>query len=207
MTPRPESETLPVRLTVNGKEHTVDVAPWQNLADVLRRSLELTGTTVGCGLGTCGSCTVLVGGDPVRACLMLAVQADGAVVETVESLAPDGKLNALQQAFREFGALQCGFCTPGFLMLGTELMRRQPEAGEDEIRESLSANLCRCTGYGGMVEAVASTMSVGLRRSAGAARQNSGAGGVAAPADSSTSAAADAADPPATTDAAEGERA
>ncbi|HEY5835753.1 (2Fe-2S)-binding protein [Streptomyces sp.] len=164
MSTQPETETMPVRLTVNGQEHTVAASPWQNLADLLRHSLDLTGTTVGCGLGTCGSCTVLVDGDPVRACVMLAVQADGSVVETVESLAPDGKLNVLQQAFREKGALQCGFCTPGFLMLGTELLRRAPEADEQEIRECLSANLCRCTGYGGMVEAVASAMSVGLRR-------------------------------------------
>ncbi|WNI17840.1 (2Fe-2S)-binding protein [Actinacidiphila sp. ITFR-21] len=183
MSTQPETETVPLQLTVNGEQHSVDAAPWQSLADVLRRSLNLTGTTVGCGLGTCGSCTVLVDGDPVRSCVMLAVQADNSTVETVESLAPDGKLNVLQQAFREHGALQCGFCTPGFLMLGTELLRREPEADERQIRECLSANLCRCTGYGGMVEAVAAATSAGLRRYATASRRDTAAEPAAVPSD------------------------
>ncbi|WP_419992824.1 (2Fe-2S)-binding protein [Streptomyces boninensis] len=139
-----------VQLTVNGRHHPLSVEPWRSLADVLRRELALTGTTVGCDQGTCGSCTVLVDGAPVRACVLLAVQADGARVETVESLdagLDDGELAPLQQAFADAGALQCGFCTPGFLMLGTELLRRSPSPGDDEIRGCVAANLCRCTGY------------------------------------------------------------
>ncbi|WP_405666544.1 (2Fe-2S)-binding protein [Streptomyces sp. NBC_01166] len=144
-----------VRLTVNGEQRTISVEPWRGLADALRRKLGLTGTTVGCDQGECGSCTVLVDDAPVRSCLMLAAQADGAVVETVESLAPDGKLGGLQTSFSEHGALQCGFCTPGFLMLGTGLLRAEPAADRARIRECVSANLCRCTGYGGIVDAVA----------------------------------------------------
>lgn len=161
----PEAAPIPLRFTVNGHEHDVPVAPWQSLADVLRRHLRLTGTTVGCDLGTCGSCTVLVDGAPVRACLMLAPQADGAVVETVESLDDDGKMSELQESFRTHQAVQCGFCASGFLMLGTELLRRKPAADEEQIRECVSANLCRCTGYAGIVEAIASVAATGLSNS------------------------------------------
>ncbi|MFD0503553.1 (2Fe-2S)-binding protein [Streptomyces chiangmaiensis] len=152
---------MPVRLTANGQPVEFPVDPWRSLADVLRRKLGLPGTTVGCESGSCGTCTVLVDGAPVRACLMLAVQADGAAVETVESLAVGGKLNELQQAFQEHGALQCGFCTPGFLMLGTELLRREPAADRERIRECVAANLCRCTGYAGIVDAIASLAAPG----------------------------------------------
>lgn len=147
-------EPISVELTANGERHVVDVQPWRSLADVLRRELRQTGTTLGCEQGVCGTCTVLVDGDPVLSCLMLAVQVDGKQVETVESLAVDGKLNELQEAFRQKGALQCGFCTPGFLMLGTELLRREPNASREQIKDCVAANLCRCTGYSSIVDAI-----------------------------------------------------
>jgi carbon-monoxide dehydrogenase small subunit len=150
------SDPVPVKLTVNGRPHALAVEPWRNLADTLRQDLQLTGTTLGCETGACGTCTVLLDGEPVRSCLVLAVQADEAQVETVESLESDGELGTLQKAFRDHGGLQCGFCTPGFLMLATELLRRSPQAGRAEIRDHLSANLCRCTGYVGIVDAIAS---------------------------------------------------
>ena len=146
---------LPVILMVNGRRHAIEVEPRRSLADVLRRELGLTGTRVGCELGVCGTCTVLMEGEPVRACIVLAVQADGQEIETVESLAaPDGALGDLQHAFSECHGLQCGFCTPGFLMLATDLLRRRAAPGREEIRECLSANLCRCTGYSAIVDAV-----------------------------------------------------
>jgi aerobic-type carbon monoxide dehydrogenase small subunit (CoxS/CutS family) len=155
------TEPVPVQMTVNGRSRTACVEARRSLADVLRRDLRLTGTTLGCDLGTCGSCTVLVDGEPVRSCLVLAVQVDGATVETVESLESEGQLNPLQQAFRTKGALQCGFCTPGFLMLGTELLRRDPGADRRRITECVSANLCRCTGYSGIVDAMESVACAG----------------------------------------------
>jgi aerobic carbon-monoxide dehydrogenase small subunit len=143
-----------VGLTVNGVQHEVAVEPRRLLVDCLRDDLGLTGTHIGCEHGVCGTCTVLVDGETVRSCLMLAVQADGAAVTTVEGLAPDGALHPLQQAFREAQGLQCGFCTQGMLMLASELLRENPLPSEAEIREAISANLCRCTGYQGIVEAV-----------------------------------------------------
>jgi len=146
---------LPVTLMVNGRKHAIEVEPRRSLADVLRRELGLTGTRVGCELGVCGTCTVLMEGEPVRPCIVLAVQADGQEIETVESLAaPDGTLGDLQQAFSECHGLQCGFCTPGFLMLATDLLRRSAASSREEIRECLSANLCRCTGYSAIIDAV-----------------------------------------------------
>jgi carbon-monoxide dehydrogenase small subunit len=141
-------------MTVNGTAYDLTVDPRRHLADVLRREIGATGVTVGCETGHCGSCTVLLDGVPVRSCLVLAVQADGAVVETVESLAADGEPAALQQAFSSAGALQCGFCTPGMLMLATGLLRTTPDADRAQIRECVAANLCRCTGYGPIVDAV-----------------------------------------------------
>jgi aerobic carbon-monoxide dehydrogenase small subunit len=143
-----------IGLTVNGMRHEVAVEPRRLLVDCLRDDLGLTGTHVGCEHGVCGTCTVLVDGESVRSCLMLAVQADGATIATVEGLAPDGALHPLQQAFREAQGLQCGFCTPGMLLLAWELLRDHPSPSEVEIREAISANLCRCTGYQGIVEAV-----------------------------------------------------
>ncbi|HUZ25302.1 MAG TPA: (2Fe-2S)-binding protein [Streptosporangiaceae bacterium] len=149
------SIAVPVTITVNGRDHSRLIEPWRSLADVLRRDLGLTGTRVACDLGACGTCTVLVNGDPVRACLLLAVQADGQRVETVESLtAADGTLGGLQQAFSERHALQCGFCTPGFLMLGTALLRATGAPSREQVRECVSANLCRCTGYGAIIDAI-----------------------------------------------------
>ncbi|MEU0468537.1 (2Fe-2S)-binding protein [Amycolatopsis sp. NPDC006131] len=144
-------------LTVNGIEHEAVVEPRKTLLDVLRHDFGLTGAHAGCEHGVCGACTVLVDGEPVRACLVFAVQAENADIRTVESLGRDGELSDLQQAFREHHGLQCGFCTPGFLMLAEGFLAQQPDADRDEIREAVSANLCRCTGYQTIVDAVAAT--------------------------------------------------
>src|SRR5688572_22826842 len=142
-----------ITVTVNGVAHEREAETRITLADFLRHDLGLTGTHVGCEHGVCGACTVLVGGTSARACLMLAVQCDGAEVSTVEGLADDGSLNTLQQAFQDFHGLQCGFCTPGVLMTLTEFLRDHADPTEAEVREVLSGNLCRCTGYQGMVDA------------------------------------------------------
>jgi carbon-monoxide dehydrogenase small subunit len=145
-----------VQVVVNGGKHEAEVEPRLLLSDFLRHHLLLTGTHVGCEHGVCGACTVLVDGEPVRSCLMFAVQADGHAIETVEGLAADGvTLNPLQSAFRDAHALQCGFCTPGILMGVSAFLRDRPNPTEHEIREQLSAHLCRCTGYHHIVEAVA----------------------------------------------------
>src|SRR5690349_4401406 len=145
---------MPIRMTVNGKTVEVEVEPRRTLADCLRHGLNLTGTHVGCEHGVCGACTVVVDGAAVRSCLMLAVQADGSSVQTVESLAEGAGLGPLQAAFRKHHALQCGFCTPGMLMTAHALLTDEPDADESRIREVLAGNLCRCTGYTGIVEAV-----------------------------------------------------
>jgi carbon-monoxide dehydrogenase small subunit len=145
---------MPIALTVNGLAHTVAVEPRWLLVDVLRDTLGLTGTHVGCEHGVCGTCTVMVNGETVRSCLMLAPSADGADIMTVEGLGPVDGLHPLQEAFREAQGLQCGFCTPGMLMIAYELLRQNPAPSEADIREAISANLCRCTGYQGIVEAV-----------------------------------------------------
>ncbi len=143
-----------VRLTINGKSYERQVEPRLNLADLLRHELRLTGTHVGCEHGVCGACSVIVDGVPARACLMLAVQADGAVVETVEGLAAaDGSLHPLQAAFREHHGLQCGFCTSGMLMTLKALLQDSPDADEAAVRDAISGNICRCTGYQGIVDA------------------------------------------------------
>jgi carbon-monoxide dehydrogenase small subunit len=146
--------TRTITVTVNGTKYERAVEPRLLLADFLRGTLGLTGTHVGCEHGVCGACTVLVDGDSMRACLLFAVQMDGCTVETVESLGVPGRLNPLQEAFREHHALQCGFCTPGMLMTATDLLRKYPLASDDEIRAGLSGNLCRCTGYEHIVAAV-----------------------------------------------------
>ena len=148
-----------VKLTVNGTGYERAVEPRLLLSDFLRHTLALTGTHVGCEHGVCGACTVLVNGDSVRSCLMFAVQLDGCNVETVESLGTIAELNPLQEAFREHHALQCGFCTPGMLMTTTDLLRKYPLATDDEIREGLSGNLCRCTGYEHIVRAIRSVVA------------------------------------------------
>ena len=150
------ADTRTITVNVNGKARSATIETRLTLVDFLRHELKLTGTHVGCEHGVCGACTVLVNGDSVRACLMLAVQCDGVEVATVESLAQgnnDGQLNVLQQAFQDNHGLQCGFCTPGMLMTLTEFLRDKPDPSEAEVREALSGNLCRCTGYQGIVAA------------------------------------------------------
>ena len=157
MTPEPR----PVRLTVNGVERTAPAEPRTSLADFLRDALDLTGTHVGCEHGVCGACTVLWDGEPVRSCLIFAVQAEDARITTVEGLAPagpggpgDAPLHPIQQAFRDKHGLQCGFCTPGILLTAEALLREHPSPTPDEIREAIAGNLCRCTGYHFIVEAI-----------------------------------------------------
>jgi aerobic-type carbon monoxide dehydrogenase small subunit (CoxS/CutS family) len=154
----------PLQLTVNGRAQEAFVEPRKTLADVLREDLELTGTHVGCEHGVCGACTVLVDGLAVRSCLMLAVQAQGASVTTIEGLERDGEMHALQEAFRDSHSFQCGFCTPGFVMTALARLEEGSRLSEDEWREELSGNICRCTGYQSIVEGVqlaAERMGVG----------------------------------------------
>jgi len=161
---------LPIAVSVNGARHERAVEPRLLLSDFLRYELGLTGTHVGCEHGVCGACTVLLDGEAVRSCLMFAVQADGHEVTTVESLAPNGggegseSLHPLQAAFREAHALQCGFCTPGILMTLVPFLHDHPSPNEREIREALSGNLCRCTGYQNIVAAVRLACDTSLRR-------------------------------------------
>ncbi len=145
-----------VELTVNGQAHEVMVAPRDLLVDVLRKSLELTGVKVGCGHGDCGTCTVLIDGQPALACLVVALSCQGKEILTIEGLETNGKLEPLQQAFIDHGAVQCGFCIPGMIMSAKALLARNPHPSEDEIRSGLAGVLCRCTGYKKIVEAVQS---------------------------------------------------
>jgi len=148
-------DKVDVDFTVNGAARQVRVDPQKTLADALREDLGLTGTHLGCEHGVCGACTVLVDGDAVRACLLFAVQLDGCSVTTIEGMTPaDGNLSVVQQAFRECHGLQCGFCTPGFIVSVTAFLADNPRPSEAEIREGLAGNLCRCTGYQGIVRAV-----------------------------------------------------
>ena len=149
-----------IRITVNGTAHELAVEPRRTLADVLRHDLALTGTHVGCEHGVCGACTVLVDGLPARSCLMFGVQADGRSVETVEGLGTIDALGPLQQAFTDHHGLQCGFCTPGCLMLVTAFLRETPLPSDAEIREVVASNLCRCTGYQGILRAVRAAADV-----------------------------------------------
>lgn len=143
-----------IRLTVNGEPFEILVRPNDLLADVLRESLGLTGTKKGCGEGDCGACTVLLEGRPILSCLTLAVSCQGLSIETIEGLARNGELHPLQQAFVEKGAVQCGFCTPGMILSAKALLRRIPEPSPTDIKQGLAGNLCRCTGYKKIVEAV-----------------------------------------------------
>ena len=162
-----------ITVEINGIGHEGEVEPRTLLSDFIRHVAGLTGTHVGCEHGVCGACTVQLDGEPVRSCLMLAVQAAGRWVTTVEGLAgPDGELSLLQRAFTEHHALQCGFCTSGFLMSAEALLRRRSDPSEREIRQELAGNLCRCTGYEGIVAAVvAAALEIGA-----AARESDGAG-------------------------------
>ncbi|MDD1522990.1 MULTISPECIES: (2Fe-2S)-binding protein [Bradyrhizobium] len=155
-----------ISVKVNGERYDItDVEPRMLLSDFLRDRLGLTGTHVGCEHGVCGACTILVNGDSARACLMLAVQTDGAEIVTVEGLGSAEELNVLQSQFREHHGLQCGYCTPGMLMTGEDLLRKYPLATDEDIREGLSGNLCRCTGYQNIVAAIrsAATMRAGKK--------------------------------------------
>jgi aerobic carbon-monoxide dehydrogenase small subunit len=143
-----------ISLTVNGRKYEAHIEPRLLLSDFLRDTLGLTGTHVGCEHGVCGACTIMVNGDSVRSCLMLAVRADGADVVTVEGLGSRDQLNMLQNLFREKHGLQCGFCTPGMLISGIDLLKKYPLASDEEIRKGLSGNLCRCTGYQNIVAAI-----------------------------------------------------
>jgi aerobic carbon-monoxide dehydrogenase small subunit len=143
-----------IGVTVNGERHEAEVEPRQLLVYFLRDELGLTGTNVGCDTSSCGACTVLLDGDSVKSCTVLAVQADGSEVTTIEGLASNGELHRVQQAFHEQHALQCGFCTPGFVMATVSLLAENPNPSEDEIRHGLEGNLCRCTGYHNIVNAV-----------------------------------------------------
>jgi len=146
-------EPLSVTVTVNGQDHTADVEPRMHLGDFLRTVARKTGTHLGCEHGVCGACTVIVDGDAVRSCLMLAVQANGKSVTTIEGLASGTELHPVQQAFRDQHALQCGFCTPGMIVSLTAYLKKNPDADEAEIRKAISGNICRCTGYQGIVAA------------------------------------------------------
>ena len=154
-----------IRLRVNGNAYEASTEPRRSLADFLRDTLDLKGTHVGCEQGVCGACTIHLNGVAVRSCLMYAVQADGSEIRTIEGLAEGGKLHPLQQAFHEEHALQCGFCTPGFLMSLSAFLQENPDPSDEEIREALSGNLCRCTGYVSIHEAVKSAAGT-LRKKA-----------------------------------------
>jgi len=145
-----------VRLTVNGKLYELSVKPWDTLIDVLRDHLGLTGTKEGCGLGECGACTVIMDGKAVNSCLVLAAEADGEQITTIEGLANGDELHPIQAAFIEHGGLQCGFCTPGMIMSAKVLLDENPNPTEGEIRRGIAGNLCRCTGYTKIIESIAS---------------------------------------------------
>jgi carbon-monoxide dehydrogenase small subunit len=148
------TKKVDITLTINGQDYSVAVEPRRTLADAIREDCGQTGTHIGCEHGVCGACTVLVEDVPARACLMFAIQADGKRIRTVEGLAEGGKMHPLQQAFMEHHGLQCGFCTPGFLMLATGVLEREPDISDDDLVDILSSNLCRCTGYQNIIKAV-----------------------------------------------------
>ncbi len=152
---------MKISLTVNGTKHDADVEPRTLLTYFLREQLGLTGTNVGCDTSSCGACTVLLDGESVKSCTVLAVQADGCEVTTIEGLAPEGELHPVQQAFHENHALQCGFCTPGFVMASVSLLKENPSPSEEEIRLGLEGNLCRCTGYHNIAKAVQAAARAG----------------------------------------------
>jgi carbon-monoxide dehydrogenase small subunit len=143
-----------ITLNINNRDHRVEVEPRKTLADAIRDDCGQTGTHIGCEHGICGACTVLVEGEPVRSCLMFAVQADGKQIRTVEGLAEGDELHPMQKAFMDHHGLQCGFCTPGFLMLAVGVLEREPDISDDDLLDVLSSNLCRCTGYQNIIKAV-----------------------------------------------------
>ncbi len=151
-----------IAITVNGAREELEVEPRQLLVYALREQLELTGTNIGCDTSSCGACTVHLDGQSVKSCTVLAVQADGREVTTIEGLASDGALHPMQQAFRDNHALQCGYCTPGMIMAATSFLEEHPSPSEDEIRHGLEGNLCRCTGYHNIVKAVQAVAGAGV---------------------------------------------
>jgi len=148
------TDKIDLKLSINGRDHSVRAEPRKTLVDVIREDCGLTGTHIGCEHGVCGACTVIVGGEAVRSCLMFAVQAQGKPIRTIEGLAKGNALHPLQRAFTAHHGLQCGFCTPGFLMLAANTLERDPNIGEEELLDVLSSNLCRCTGYQNIIKAV-----------------------------------------------------
>jgi carbon-monoxide dehydrogenase small subunit len=144
----------PIKFTVNGKDYEVSVPPWRTLLEVIREELGLTGTKEGCGLGECGACTVIMNGQAVNSCLVLAAEADGKHITTIEGLASGDKLHPLQQAFIDHGGFQCGFCTPGMIMSAKALLDANPQPTEEEIKEGIAGNFCRCTGYTKIIESI-----------------------------------------------------
>jgi carbon-monoxide dehydrogenase small subunit len=147
-------EKKAIRLVVNHKGYELSVRPWSTLLEVIREDLKLTGTKEGCGQGECGSCTVIMGGKTVNSCLVLAVEADGQEIVTIEGVADEGKLHPVQQAFVEHAGMQCGFCTPGMIMSTKALLDRNPNPTDEEIREGIAGNFCRCTGYTKIIESI-----------------------------------------------------
>jgi carbon-monoxide dehydrogenase small subunit len=143
-----------IKLTVNKQPYRLSVLPWRTLLEVIREDLGLTGTKEGCGLGECGACTVLMDGQAVNSCLVLATEADGREITTIEGLAQGDKLHPIQQAFVEHGGLQCGFCTPGMILSAKALLDQNPTPSEEEIKQGISGNLCRCTGYTKIIESI-----------------------------------------------------
>jgi carbon-monoxide dehydrogenase small subunit len=143
-----------IKLTVNNQPYRLSVLPWRTLLEVIREDLGLTGTKEGCGLGECGACTVLMDGQAVNSCLVLATEADGREITTIEGLAQGDKLHPIQQAFVEHGGLQCGFCTPGMILSAKALLDQNPTPSEEEIKQGISGNLCRCTGYTKIIESI-----------------------------------------------------
>jgi carbon-monoxide dehydrogenase small subunit len=155
-----------ITLVINGEKHSLEVEPRRTLADAIREDCGQTGTHIGCEHGVCGACTVLVDDVPARSCLMFAIQANGKRIRTVEGLAENGQTHPLQEAFMEHHGLQCGFCTPGFLMLATGVLEREPDISDEDLVDVLSSNLCRCTGYQNIIKAVraaAQEMRTGMR--------------------------------------------
>ncbi len=148
------TDTVAITLNINGEDHRVSVEPRRTLADTIREDCGKTGTHIGCEHGVCGSCTVIIDGEPMRSCLMFAVQADGRKIRTVEGLAKGDELHPLQRAFIDNHGLQCGFCTPGFLMLATAVLEKEPNIADGDLLDALSSNLCRCTGYQNIIKAV-----------------------------------------------------
>ncbi|HCV20498.1 MAG TPA: (2Fe-2S)-binding protein [Gammaproteobacteria bacterium] len=146
--------SVDISLRVNGAEHRLAVEPTETLVNVLRNRLGMTGTHKDCTMGICGACTILLNGQPVSSCLLLACQADGEAIRTIEGLERDGALSLLQEAFLRYGAVQCGFCTPGFLMIAVALLEKNPKPDRNEIIDALKGNLCRCTGYTKIVDAI-----------------------------------------------------